>query len=127
MCAFLICFFTTKKQMKNILYFSKNCEHSKNVVEAIRNKNLMDTFVFVCIDSKEIRQKLPREVTHCPSVVTSDRRLISGDDIYKLFPQDDISPFTTNNTTDYTWLTENAYDDGKIMENNKNYNFTYTS
>ena len=110
--------------MKNTLYFSKKCEHSKNVIDAIQRKNLVDAFVFICIDSIEVRRQLPREITLCPSVVTSDRRLISGDDIYKLLPQDEISPFTTNLTTDYTWLTENAYDDGKIMENNKNYNFT---
>ena len=67
--------------MKNVLYFSKKCEHSKNVIEAIQRKNLVDSFVFICIDSSEVRRQLPREITLCPSVVTSDRRLITGDDI----------------------------------------------
>lgn len=112
---------------KDLFFYSKFCDHCKNVITVITKANIRELFVFVSVDDNKFN--IPPFVTHVPSIVTKEKQLVESDSIPDYLEKyikhtsisSDISPFSLDSqssySTSYTYLTENGYDvDGKMTE-----------
>lgn len=66
----------------SLLFYSNYCQHSKIIVKEISNTALRDSMKYVCIDSKDVRKKLPNYINNVPSlVVGKTNQILVGDQI----------------------------------------------
>jgi hypothetical protein len=56
---------------QNILFFSQNCQHSKQLISKIVNTPLYQTLQKVCVDDPQTRARLPKWVTCVPLIYLS--------------------------------------------------------
>jgi len=56
---------------QNILFFSERCPHSKKLISKIINTPLYNTLQRVCVDSSDVRSRLPKFVVSVPLVYLS--------------------------------------------------------
>jgi hypothetical protein len=63
---------------KNIIFYSNYCEYSKEILDKLRNGNILDTMVEVCVDDRKIR--LPPFVTAVPTIYLTDKQSIIIDE-----------------------------------------------
>jgi DNA mismatch repair ATPase MutL len=56
---------------QNILFFSQNCQHSKQLINKIINTPLYQTLQKVCVDDAQTRARLPKWVTCVPLIYLS--------------------------------------------------------
>lgn len=117
---------------KDLFFYSKFCDHCKNVITVITKANIRELFVFVSVD--ESKFNIPPFVTHVPTIVTKDKQLVESDRIADYLERfirhssssADISPFSLGSqsgySTSYTFLTDNGYDvEGKMTEDKGSY------
>lgn len=117
---------------KDLFFYSRFCDHCKNVINVITKANLRELFVFVSVDENKFN--IPPFVTHVPTVVTREKQLVESDriaeylDTYMKHKSSsvDISPFSlgaqSGYSTSYTFLTDNGYDvEGKMTEDKGSY------
>jgi hypothetical protein len=52
----------------NILYFSERCPYSKKLIAKIFNTSLFDTMQKVCVDTMEVRKRLPKFVVQTDKI-----------------------------------------------------------
>ena len=55
---------------QNILFYSKMCESSANLMRMMDNEGILKHFKLICIDGKE--DKLPEEITHVPTLIVAN-------------------------------------------------------
>ena len=65
---------------KNVLFYSRFCKYSIEVVRILTKKDLRSRFVMVCVDNN--RQQLPGFVDRVPLILTSNRRVLADDDVF---------------------------------------------
>lgn len=117
---------------KDLFFYSKFCDHCKNVITVITKANIREMFVFVSVD--ESKFNIPPFVTHVPTIVTKDKQIVESDrisDYLETFLKhsssaEDISPFSlatqSGYSSSYTFLTDNGYDvEGKMTEDKGSY------
>jgi hypothetical protein len=66
---------------KNVLFYSRFCQYSNEVVRTLTKKDLRSRFVMVCVDNN--RQQLPGFVDRVPLILTSDRIVLADDDVFR--------------------------------------------
>jgi hypothetical protein len=117
---------------KDLLFYSKSCDHCKDVINIIIKNNIREQFLFVSVD--ENRYKIPQFVTHVPTILTKQKHVLFNKSLVTYVENiiqsmsvnnNDISPFSLSDTgysTQYTWLTDNGYDnEGKLSEDKIQY------
>lgn len=117
---------------KDLFFYSKFCDHCKNIITVITKANIRELFVFVSVDENKFT--IPPFVTHVPTIVTKDKQLVDSDRISDYLEKymshtsssDDVSPFSlgaqAGYSTSYTFLTDNGYDvEGKMTEDKGSY------
>ena len=67
--------------IKHVLFYSKFCQYSTEVIQALTRKDLRARFVMVCVDGN--RHQIPHFVDRVPAVLTSDKRLLTDDDVFE--------------------------------------------
>lgn len=55
---------------RNVLFFSKSCMASNNLINLMKHEDLLKYFEMVCIDG--IEDKIPTDITHVPALIVSD-------------------------------------------------------
>jgi len=63
---------------KNIIFYSNYCEYSKEILDKLRNGNILDNMIEVCVDDNNIR--LPPFVTAVPTIYLTDKQSIVVDE-----------------------------------------------
>ncbi len=67
---------------KDILFFSKFCNHCNKFNEKLdKSSNLKEEILFFCIDNN--RDKIPSFVQAVPSLLTKDKQLLSGKQLFE--------------------------------------------
>ena len=66
---------------KPVLFFSKFCQFSNEVINIIRKTNSRSKFMFVCVEDQD-HQSLPKFVDCVPLVFTTDKRILKDDLVY---------------------------------------------
>ena len=78
---------------KDVLFYSRFCQYSKDVINHIIKKDMKNMFVFVCVDTN--KGKLPPQVDRVPALyLTKEGRLLFEDNIIECINSfdEDISP-----------------------------------
>lgn len=109
---------------KDLFFYSNFCEHCKDVINIITKKNMRELFMFVCVDNNKFR--LPPCVTHVPTIITKQKDVLTDRHVIMYIEKmtaatqvADISPWMSNGySSQYTWLTDNGYDDGRMSDVN---------
>ena len=115
---------------KDLFFYSKFCNHCKDVINIITKGNVRELFIFVCVDDNRFR--IPEFVTHVPTIVTKSRSVVSDDMVIDYIDRYiktsssslPISPYQieAGYSSCYTFLTENGYDnEGKMSEEKNSY------
>lgn len=115
---------------KDMFFYSKYCNHCKDVINIITKANIRDLFIFVSVDENKFR--IPEFITHVPSIITKQKTLISDSGVIEyiekhvnMITSAPISPFSLSDTsysTSYTFLTDNGYDnEGKLLDEKSQY------
>lgn len=129
-------FVHTKIQMqKDLLFYSKFCKHSIDVINDITKRALRDNFMFISVDNPKF--KIPDFIKVVPTILTYEKQILTGKNV-NLYVEsksqtvnkasDEISPFTIGGTqysAQYTWLSAdgNGYDnDGSLLNNDQTRN-----
>lgn len=101
---------------QDVLFYSKFCEYSGEVVNLLNKKGARDEFTLVCIDT--IRNKLPHFVDRVPLIYTIEDMIIYDDGIlqyierkYPSLAPEEISPFSLEENTVFSFLGGNETDD----------------
>ena len=68
---------------KHVLFYSKFCQYSTQVLATMTRKNMRARFVMVCVDDN--RYQIPTFVDRVPLILTIDRKLLSDDDVFSFF------------------------------------------
>ncbi len=67
---------------KNVLYFSKKCSHSQELIKELKENNLLEGINLICIDQRNVR--LPAFLMEVPTLIVSDsKNPLIGDDAFK--------------------------------------------
>lgn len=66
---------------KNVLFYSRFCQYSNEVVSILTKKDLRSRFVMVCVDNN--REQLPGFVDRVPLILTSDRHILADDNVFR--------------------------------------------
>ncbi len=115
---------------KDLLFYSKSCDHSRDVINILLKNNIRELFILVPVDDNKYR--IPPFVTHVPTILTKQKNVLCDDSLVSYIDKivqslsiQDISPYSLSDSgysTQYTWLTENGYDnEGKMLENKNQY------
>jgi hypothetical protein len=67
---------------QHVLFYSEYCRFCQDALRIITKRDIRDAFRLVCVDTH--RTQLPAFVDCVPLVLTNDRVVISGDDVFKL-------------------------------------------
>ena len=67
--------------MKDVLFCSNFCEHSKEVLMIIQKRNIRNIFVVVFVDNTKVQ--VPSSIDRVPALMTKHGQIIFGDDIEK--------------------------------------------
>ena len=59
-----------QQRRRNLLFYSKNCKSSENLINLMNREDLLKFFQMICIDGQE--EKVPQAITHMPALITSD-------------------------------------------------------
>ena len=74
-----------------LLFFSKRCEHCKNVIDFVRkNKPLHSVVSFHDVNEKGIPEQVKGKISSVPTMVTKDGNILVGKEILSWF--DSILP-----------------------------------
>ena len=65
----------------SILFFSNYCNHCKQVLHELNDSSLRTNIRFICIDSADVRKKLPAHVKSVPCLIVgqTNQTLIGSD------------------------------------------------
>ena len=116
---FIYDIFQTCKQMQKDMYFySTYCDHCRSITDLIIKQGLRNSYMFVCVDNKAL--KIPPFITHVPSILSYQTKSVYVDDalltyINRMSSSEEISPFSMMNEKAFTYLTEDGYDDGNVV------------
>ena len=66
---------------KDILFFSKFCNHCNQFNEKLNKSQLKEHLLFFCIDNN--RDKTPSFIKAVPSLLTKDKQIISGKQLFE--------------------------------------------
>lgn len=53
----------------NILFYSNNCNHSKNLIELIKKENKLSNFKLICVD---INKNIPANIQKVPTLIVKN-------------------------------------------------------
>jgi hypothetical protein len=67
--------------IKHVLFYSKFCQYSTDVIQVLTRKDLRARFVMVCVDGN--RHQIPHFVDRVPVVLTSDKRLLTDEAVFE--------------------------------------------
>jgi hypothetical protein len=67
---------------KNLLFFSRHCQYSSEAVTLVTQRGMREHFVFVDVDVN--RSQLPACVTSVPTLITHDKRVLAGDNLFRV-------------------------------------------
>lgn len=93
---------------QDILFYSKFCEYSSDIVSLLNKKGARGDFTLVCVDT--IRNKLPVFVDRVPLIYTQNNMILYDDAIVtfieKKYPTvpEEISPFSLQQETVFSFL-----------------------
>jgi len=80
--------------MKKILFYSKNCKHSINLLNLLDEKNELNDIKLICFEE----EKFPSQVTKVPTYITSElNHPLIGKEIFKFFDILEFFDKPTNN------------------------------
>jgi hypothetical protein len=110
---------------KDILFYSKFCNHCNEVIAMIMKANIRNLFIFVSVD--ENKYNIPPFVTHVPTIVTKKKEILKDGDVISYLTRTEdvskeISPFSLGDdsySSSFTFLTENGYDVDGIQSEDK--------
>lgn len=92
-----------------VLFYSQQCQHSKNVIMTIQKSSIQNDIKMFCIDGF---QPLPSYLTHVPTLKIYPSTLLIGDEIIEWLeknkPREEIRDQIANSTGDYTMLDDNT-------------------
>ena len=60
----------------SLLFYSNYCQHCKQIVNEINKSPVSPKMRYVCIDTQEVRAKLPRYINSVPSLVVGETNQI---------------------------------------------------
>ena len=81
--------------MKNILFYSNNCNYSKEVIKKISESPLKDNLIYVCVDDQNI--KLPDFLTAVPTIyLVQNKKILMDEEIINWIQQQNISKQENN-------------------------------
>lgn len=66
-------------KLKPVLFYSKFCAYSNDIVQLLQRLDLIDKFVLVSVDSTSSAQQLPKFVDRVPLIVTENQKVIVND------------------------------------------------
>lgn len=76
--------------MKNILFYSNNCNYSKEVIKKISQTPIKDNLIYVCVDDENI--KLPDFLTAVPTIyLVQSKKIIMDEEIINWIQEQNIS------------------------------------
>lgn len=87
---------------KDILFFSKFCNHCNKFNERLeKSSNLKENIFFFCIDNN--REKIPSFIQAVPSLLTKDKQILSGKQLFdwletQISSQQSDDPMAWHNT-----------------------------
>ena len=82
--------------MKNILFYSNNCNYSKEVIKKISESSIKDNLIYVSVDDQNI--KLPDFLTAVPTIyLVESKKILMDEEIINWIQQQNISTQTNNN------------------------------
>ena len=99
---------------KNIIFYSNNCDYSKEILQKIDN-NSYNNFIKVCIDDEQI--EIPSFIEVVPTIfLTEEKRIVINNEIIEwLNDNTELSTLSSNYSTMFSSL-------DNIDNNNLNYN-----
>ena len=90
-----------------ILFYSEQCQHSKNIIIQIQKSSLQNDIKMFCIDGF---QPLPQYLTHVPTIKIEPNTLLVGNDILEWLEThkkpEEIQDQVASSTGSYTMLGE---------------------
>jgi len=102
---------------KDLLFFSRFCDHSMGVLSTLVKANLRDNFMLICIDDAKVKANLPNYVRVVPTIVTTKKQILTDENVLgyiqsKIKPvqEEDISPFSLlgSGTDQYSFLDDST-------------------
>ena len=92
----------------SILFYSNYCSHCKQIINEINRTHNKSSIRFICIDSLEVRKKLPSNIKSVPCVILggSNKMLIGSDILTWVNSQSNSQPNSQSNSS--------------LLENNSN-------
>ena len=89
------------KAPKDLLFFSKFCDHCTEVTTRIVKMNMRELFMFICIDDPKVLAQMPKIIDRVPTILTKDKRILTDEYVMRYLdshhkPAADavISPFS---------------------------------
>lgn len=68
---------------QNILFFSEQCNMCKSLIQLLKSINMLQYFKCICIDDKNVLNRLPKEITSVPAtIIPSINKCLFGRDIF---------------------------------------------
>lgn len=120
-----------------IIYYSIHCENSKNLIKYMKEKDLIDKYIFKCIEDKNF--KIPAYLNSVPTLITQKKEIYIGDSMINYFVNkhniqhqinNNIDPFSLyeSSSCQYTFLSEDkeSYDiNASIYDQNNGSKFKF--
>ncbi len=101
-----------------VLFYSQNCEHSKNVILTIQKSSMQENIKMFCIDGF---QPLPKNLTHVPTLKNyANNAILIGEEIiqwldaYKTETSDIIQDQVAQSTNGYTMINDDTNEINEI-------------
>lgn len=81
---------------KDILFYSNFCFHCKNILNLInKNSNIKENLFLFCIDNN--KNKVPSFIKSVPTILTTNKDILIGKDVFNLITQSTTKPLQGNN------------------------------
>jgi len=97
----------------SLLFYSNYCQHCKQIVKEIKRSPVSNEIRYVCIDSSQVREKLPNYINSVPSLVVGEtNQIFVGNQIIGWLK---MLPIVSNNNNN------NNHNQESIPNNRENY------
>ena len=107
----------------SLLFYSNFCQHCKQIVKEIKRSPVSNEIRYVCIDSSQVREKLPNYINSVPSLVVGEtNQIFVGNQITGWLK---MQPIINNKEESPTQNRENYMDRNKPIVEKKDKNERY--